>query len=97
MPIGPPAATPMIAPPVKPASPRFAAPSLLFGDLAKAGFTARLIANTPATSAGLRNFVVQVPMFPLQLLRNPRAVLLSGGHFNAGSGSPSGAPRAIRR
>src|SRR6185503_20818553 len=93
MPTGPPAAAPITAPLVKPAPARLEPE---FESLAIAGLTARLIANTPATNAGLRNFVVQVPMCPLQLLE-PESGLALEGHFNRGSGSPPGDSGAIRR
>src|SRR5262245_43110909 len=93
MPTGPPAAAPTSAPLANPAPARLEPE---FESLAIAGLTARVIANTPATSAGLRNFVVQVPMCPLQLLE-PESGFALEGHFNRRSGSPRGDSRAIRR
>src|SRR5262245_20697923 len=93
MPTGPPAAAPRRAPLVKPAPARLEPE---FESFAIAGLTARGIANTPAISAGLRNFVVQVPMCPLPLLE-PESGFALEGHFSRRSGSPPGDSRAIRR
>src|SRR5690349_13491447 len=78
-PTGPPAAAPTSAPLVNPAPPRLAPP--FTGGVADAVLAAMLIARRPATNAGLRNLVVQVPMCPLQWLET-RETSCSRGSFH---------------